>query len=411
MQKSDFFEKVLKIMEKGYICDNCLGRQFAQLLSGLENKERGRAIRDFFAFLLEAGEELELDSSNFFSYKFRFSGLKGEKGKCVVCGDLFEGLDFYAKKAVEKLSGLEFSNFLVGTKLSGSLVRKEEDLWENVGIEWCEPMKSEVNRLVGKELEKESGKSVEFNNPEILIILNMKKKDVEICVNSLYIYGEYNKLVRTIPQTRWPSGKYKTSVEQIVAKPVLKKTKGIGSKFHGAGREDINAKCLAWRPFVLEITGPRKRKMNLKEIRDSVKKSKKVEVRKLKFVGSDEVERVKSMRPDKTYRTIVKTEKDLDNKALKRLSLLKGKKIYQETPTRVMHRRADKLRKRVIKDIKWKKLGKKKLEIIVRAEAGTYIKELISGDKGRTYPSISELLGTKTEVKELNVIKIHREKA
>jgi len=143
-------------------------------------------------------------------------------------------------------------------------------------------------------------------------------------------------------------------------------------------------------------------------MRKAINKSKKVEVRKLRYADSGEVEQLKSIRPDKTYRVMVTTEKDASPENLKRLSLLKGKRIYQETPTRVMHRRADRLRKRVVKDIKWKKLGKRKLELTVRTEAGTYIKELVSGDKGRTYPSVSETLGTKAVVKELDVVKIHR---
>ena len=410
MQKLEFFEKVLRLFQHGYICDHCLGRQFAQLLSGKENYERGRSIRDFFAMLLDSGEKLESDPSNFFSYNFRFRNLEGEKKKCYVCGDLFENLDFYTGKAKEKLKEFDFNNFLVGTKLNTTLINNEEDLWEKVGIEWCEPLKSEINRLVGKKLEKELGKKVEFKNPEILIILDLKKKDVKLEVNSLYIYGEYNKLVRTIPQTRWPSGKYKTSVEQIVAKPFLKKTKGKGSKFHGAGREDIDAKCLAWRPFVLEILEPKKRNISLKKLQQEVNKSKRVQVRKLRFASGDLVEKLKSIRPDKTYRVLVVIEKEVGAKDLEKLSILKGKKIYQETPNRVLHRRADKLRKRVVKDIKWKKIGKKKIELVIKAEAGTYIKELVTGDKGRTYPSVSELLGIKTVVKELDVVKINHEK-
>ncbi|MDP6641711.1 MAG: hypothetical protein QF381_04675, partial [Nitrososphaerales archaeon] len=53
-----------------------------------------------------------------------------------------------------------------------------------------------------------------------------------------------------IPQTRWPSGKYKTSVEQIAAKPYLTKTKGTGTKFHGAGREDIYKDSAIFERFV-----------------------------------------------------------------------------------------------------------------------------------------------------------------
>ncbi len=411
MQESDFFKKAVRIIKEGYVCDNCLGRQFAQLLSGLENRERGKAVRNFLAMSVDSGKETEADPSNFHGYTFRFSKLGGEKAECVVCGGLFANLETYVEKAMEKLKGLEFSTFLVGTRLSRKLIGSEEGIWEKVGIEWCEPMKSEINRLIGKELERELGRSAEFKNPEILVIVNLRKRDVDVEINSLYVYGEYNKLVRSIPQTRWPSGKYKTSVEEIAAKPFLKKTKGSGSKFHGAGREDIDARCLAWRPFVLEITEPRKRSLKLREMTRLVNKSRKIQVRKLKFVDSDVVEHIKTIRPDKSYRVVVRTRRNLEKGNLERLSLLRNKRIYQETPSRVVHRRADKLRKRVVKDMKWKKLGKRSLELVIRAEAGTYIKELVSGDKGRTYPSVSELLGMKAEVKELDVVKIHRKKS
>ena len=75
-----------------------------------------------------------------------------------------------------------------------------------------------------------------------------------------------------------------------------------------------------------------------------------------------------------------------------------------------MRRRANLLRKRVVKEIKWRRLGPKRIELRVRAQAGTYIKELISGDNHRTYPSVSELLGVKAKVKELDVIEIHGKK-
>ena len=41
------------------------------------------------------------------------------------------------------------------------------------------------------------------------------------------------------------------------------------------------------------------------------------------------------------------------------------------------------------------------------AEAGTYIKEWVHGDGGRTRPSLSERLGVACEVLELDVLDIH----
>jgi tRNA pseudouridine synthase 10 len=47
--------------------------------------------------------------------------------------------------------------------------------------------------------------------------------------------------------------------------------------------------------------------------------------------------------------------------------------------------------------------------LTLETESGTYIKELISGDKGRTKPSISEMIGVPCNVTQLDVIKIKGE--
>jgi tRNA pseudouridine synthase 10 len=47
--------------------------------------------------------------------------------------------------------------------------------------------------------------------------------------------------------------------------------------------------------------------------------------------------------------------------------------------------------------------------LTIEAESGTYIKELISGDDGRTRPSISEMIGVPCKVAELDVIEIKGE--
>jgi tRNA pseudouridine synthase 10 len=47
--------------------------------------------------------------------------------------------------------------------------------------------------------------------------------------------------------------------------------------------------------------------------------------------------------------------------------------------------------------------------LTLEAESGTYIKELVSGDNGRTKPSISEIIGEPCTVTELDVIDIKGE--
>lgn len=405
-------DKARKILETRYICDNCLGRQFAQLLTSYSNKKRGEIIRGIMALYRESEKDTKMKDSNFQGFNFRFAKQpKKTKKKCEICGDIFKNIDRLVITAEKKLRKFDFDSFLVGTKLSSDLARKEEKLWEDVGIEFCEPIKAELNREIGREIEKRLKKTVDFKSPDIVALLDLENDDVIININPLFIFGEYKKLKRGFPQTKWPSDEYKTSVEEIIAKKLMKKTGGSYHKFHGAGREDIDARCLDWRPFVLEISEPEKRldKKEMKKLEKKINKSKKIQVKGLKLVKGACVKKVKEMRPDKTYRVLIKSDKIIERGKLKEIKKLKGQ-INQRTPQRVLHRRADKIRKREIKDIKWKKIEPKRIQITVKAEAGTYIKELITGDEGRTEHSLSKILDCKLKCEKLDVLKIHIKK-
>ncbi|HLD85591.1 MAG TPA: tRNA pseudouridine(54/55) synthase Pus10 [archaeon] len=397
------------------LCDNCLGRQFGQLLSGHTNDERGMIIRKMVAMNLDKQKGAEshthqfsdIDMSNFLGFKFHsLETSKTQKKTCSLCGGLFQRLDYYAKKAFTAVKKYEFSTFLMGTKLSFDLAQREEDFWEKVGIEHCEPLKAEINMELGKKVEQLTGARFNAKQPNVNIIIDFEKNRVNVDVNPLFIYGEYQKLIRGIPQTKWPSGKYKTSVEQIIAKPFMAATGGKAHKFHGLGREDIDARCLGWRPFVLEITKPKKRSIDISRLARKID-LKKVRTRKMQFSSVDEMRKVKESRADKTYRCVVECE-NITKKDLEKIKQIG--QINQRTPQRVLHRRADLLRRRNVKSMQVKYVNSKKFLLTVKTDAGLYVKELVSGDAGRTKPSISELLGQKCVCKYLDVIKIEWKK-
>lgn len=406
-------EKIaISILKKGFLCDHCLGREFAQLLSGLTNEERGKIIRKYIAFLIDSGEKIEIDTSNFYGIKFRNVKVKPKKPiKCIVCKNLFQKkTDKLIKNALKKLKKIEFNNFLVGTKLSNHILSSEEKIWEDTGIEFVESIKFEINRIIGSKLGGILEKPVNFRRPDVVVLIDLEKNDVKLQINSLFIFGYYKKLKRGIPQCKWGTpGKYKTSIQQIIAKPIMKFTKGKDNSFHGSGREDVDARCLDWRPFVIEIIEPKKRNINLKNIKKLINKNKKVNVKGLKFSTKNVVRRIKTETGDKIYRILVKLNKSIEKSDLKKLKNLIGI-ISQRTPKRVAHRRADIVRRRKVKSIKYKQLGKKVIELKVKASSGLYIKEFVTGDDGRTKPSVSELLNRKAIPRDLDIIKIERPK-
>ena len=417
-------EKIIEIF-KNPICDNCAGRSLADLLSGFDNSERGKVLRMYIAFLLDSGEKLDIDMSNFYGIKFRNVKLETKKPeKCKVCKNLFcEKIDTLAGNVVKKLKDIEFDTFLVGSIPSDEVLNEEEKIQEITGIEFSEPIKSEINRELGKRIEKLTGKKFNLKNPDVTIVVDLNTDTIRTQVKSLYIYGKYQKLARGIPQTKWVCSKcngkgctfckgegklYKTSIQEIIENPILKTTGSKKSSFHGSGREDIDARNLDWRPFVIELIKPIKRKVNLKKIEQQINKSKKVKVKGLKVVdsGKELIRRLKTERIDKTYLVDVEFKNKIDKKLMKNLKSITKDAILQKTPLRVAHRRANKTRKRHVKKFSYKVVGSKKMQFRVRAESGLYIKELITGDEGRTQPNVSELINNKVKKLSLDVIKI-----
>ena len=91
---------------------------------------------------------------------------------------------------------------------------------------------------------------------------------------------------------------------------------------------------------------------------------------------------------------------------------LAGVKLFQRTPERVAHRRADLIRKRTVFEtskpiIETMPDGVLEVEFTLRCESGTYVKETVHGDGGRTQPSLSSLIKAKCDVMWLDVGDIH----
>jgi tRNA pseudouridine synthase 10 len=426
-----------KILAKYALCDNCLGRQFGGLARGVTNKERGYAIK--LVLTLEAHMVLRRgdDKGEAFLKVLASKGghlpaanvVGGEPGiePCYLCGGILSKIPEYAREIVKSLEGYNFNNFLIGVKIAGEVAEKEDRLRSEYSIEYGESLKMECSREIGKEVSKLIRKEVEFNRPDIVVTVDLPSMQIHLRSMPLYILGRYRKKVRGIPQSRWDcihcrgrgcevchgTGKiYPISVEEIITGPVLTVTKGITAKFHGAGREDVDAIVTGnGRPFIVEVKEPRNRSLNLDELERTINEGGegRVEVARLRFSDKKTVRSLKERAKvaEKTYRALVETEKRLNRRLLAKLEKsFNGCLINQYTPTRVLHRRADKLRIKRVYEMLAKMIDDKKMELVVRCQGGLYVKELISGDEGRTKPSVSDLLGCGAQCLELDVTSI-----
>jgi tRNA pseudouridine synthase 10 len=405
----------LKIAERAAIkglCQNCLGRQFAKLGHGMSNKERGFYLRN--ALINDVND------------KKTKKAVSREPHECYICENLFDEIEKFAELVVKELNSYNYDTFLIGSKIDAEIMDREERLWGELQNQHYEPIKAEINREVGKLVEAKTKKEVDFERPNIVAVIDTRFDNVELQISPLYIYGRYKKLQRGIPQTRWDCkscmgkgcekcnflGKmYETSVEEIIARVVMEQTKGAEHAFHGMGREDIDARMLGnGRPFVLEIKVPIRRKLDIqkleKKINDYAKG--KVEVSDLRMSSKEEIVSIKDAKVFKSYDVIAEFPESIDYGKLKEVvRAFKGKIIEQKTPNRVLHRRADKIRKKVVKDIGIEVIDEYSVKFKITGESGIYIKELIHGDEGRTQPSIAGYLNTNIGIKDLDVIYIH----
>lgn len=83
--------------------------------------------------------------------------------------------------------------------------------------------------------------------------------------------------------------------------------------------------------------------------------------------------------------------------------------LDQKTPIRVLHRRPLATRKKKIHEMNAKLITDRRnlFELRVTTEAGTYVKEFVHGDFGRTKPSVGDLIGHEVDIVALDVLGIN----
>ncbi len=399
-------QQVKSILSYGECCDHCLGRFFGKRSHGLSDDERGRSLK----ISLALAENLPY---------MKFSG------SCWICSNFFETIPEWVDRVIAAAEGIEFSTFLIGCRVPPLIVENEEMVWSDLSLNDPEPFKSEVNREVGKAVSARIGKVVDFRNPDIVFILDLSSALIEVQINSVFFYGRYRKFERGIPQTHWDcrackgagcekcnftGAQYLDSVEELIGRPVIAAFNAQNAVLHGAGREDIDARMIGTgRPFILEVVEPRRRSLDLAELETEINNAAegRVSVSIKRWSDRPEVETLKSNKAHKKYRILVEVDGALSADTFANaLKTLQGATIYQRTPERVAHRRADKVRERIVLDIEYAGEQDGKFVVEVLGEAGLYIKELVSGDGGRTRPSLAEILNRSAHVFSLDVVQV-----
>ena len=182
--------------------------------------------------------------------------------------------------------------------------------------------------------------------------------------------------------------------------------------FHAAGREDVDVRMLGTgRPFAIELNACRPVLLPLAELRRMgarINSGEGVRARALRPAGRAEFAALAAGadRTRKEYAARGWSEAPFASQGALVGSLRAGGglggapgsgapplPLAQRTPIRVLHRRSLLTRAKALLGGRALRLGEHFFLLHLTTSAGTYVKEFVHGDFGRTRPSLSEVLG------------------
>lgn len=247
---------------------------------------------------------------------------------------------------------------------------------------------------------------------------------------NIYLAGRYNKYLRDLSQSPWIDKndvRVKDSVQEMLEDGLKKFLSYEKSVFASSGREDVDVRMLGkGRPFTFKLINPREmepyNRQTLVQIQDFInsKYAGKIGIRDLQIANKNDVTKFMKEGQEtkrKEYRALCCCTRKISSSDIERINKLTDLCIEQKTPIRVLHRRTLAVRRRTIHRLKIEHVNIDEFDSVrednlehvfaltMLTEAGTYIKEFVHGDFGRTEPNLSSLLkDCDTDLMELDVI-------
>lgn len=408
----DPVEKAREALRAYPLCDSCLGRLFASMGHGIENKERGRALKTVLHMRLiyeyRYGSDVVEDLRALARVHqptrryLRANGIAVEEASCYICGGIMEDVEKYSEGVVKALEGLEINTFQIGSNIPKEVLDREREVIARLGLETAESIKHEVNRRIGRLVGERLGKPADKERPDVVATVDLTTGEVKVVQNPLLLYTSYIKLSRSVSQGKLVPGARKT-IEEIIDH-VRERFGGTALVLHAAGREDVDVRMLGnGRPAIIEVKKPRRYSGDLSGLRAAelilapLKPATRNDVRELK---------AKSKTNIKVYRALALSDKPLTAGDLEKLKELEGVVVVQRTPRRIKRLSPRAKRRRMVYNVVGRLITSRVLELFVRCQGGLYVKEFINGDEGRTTPSVAEALGAKLDVVELDVLEV-----
>lgn len=416
-------DKAIEILKKYSLCDRCLGRLFGYLGKGMSNLERGKALKTIV--LLEINRRIQegiidndiaktimlnMQIDNMIEYLEIDKEL--EMRSCYICGNMLDKwIEEFPHIIVPKLLELHISSFVIGVSLAQDYVSREEQLAREFGLRYWESVKRELKREIGKRVASISSLKPVFDNPDVVVVINPLNRDISIYYPSLILYGYYWKYGRGISKNvkinKSGQRKYSLAIEDAI-RYACNTINAAGYKFYTIGRNSADVRIIGGgEPIAIESKVLDKR-IDI----DLVEKALNSFTPWIKFsirmrINRSFISRLlnSSTTLRKIYRAIMYTSMPItDKNIINKLESIFHNKIIEQKPKISIRKKS--LKKKIY-NIKIIPITQQLFEVLIECDEGLSITELISGSKGETSLSFTNILGYSVKCLMLDILYVH----
>jgi len=399
----------MKILRMYALCDSCLGRQFAMLGYKLTNRDRGRSIK--ITLLMDAEASNNIDTIQVLSSMGmlpeasavlqRRGMLHHEQQVCFVCGGVFDRLQEIASRIVDKVLGYEFNSFILGVVIPGWISEREDRVRLISGSTYCENIKSELSRELGKLLVSMLKARFDPVKPDLNIVIDPFSMIVEVFPTPIYIAGRFRKFRAGFPirsklcrvcmgrgcDSCGGLGIREVSVEYALMKVAMDLYGCESVKLHlqiDDGRDRVVLGL--GRSFVLEVRKPKRRSIDLTIFREKLCSMFEglIDVGELAYTDKKSIRQMKASFEPEGYVLRLKPMEPMSIvEAIKHLKKLEGLKVKQKYP-------GLKPRLKAISDLSLQIVDDELVEVRFTSSEPLHTKSFIEGGRD-TKPTIMEV--------------------
>lgn len=270
---------------------------------------------------------------------------------CFICGGVSDKLKDIASKIVDTVSSYEFHSFVLGINIPGWVSEREDIVRSLSNSMYCESLKSEFSRELGKLLSSILGVRFDPSRPDMNIVVDPFSLSIDISPTPLYLAGRFRKLKSDLPiRSRvcracmgrgcdlcMGLGAREVSVEHILRRVSVELYECESVKLHTPIDDGRDRVVLgSGRIFVLEIRKPRRRSIDLDLFKERLNPMSEglIDVDNISYVDRGFIRRMKSILEPESYILLLKPleSTSISPEVVEYFKSMEGLKVKQKYP-------------------------------------------------------------------------------